>query len=80
MRLFAYLAVLLIATACVEFPDVDAAVDEDVEHAAFPVLVPIEEIVTPPSGRLDDNSAAVLDSRVSGLNHRAEALRRLPTE
>ena len=66
--------ICLMAAACTPFPEVDAAERADVKSAKFPKVVPMEQVLSPPATRLDENSEANLEGRITGLKHRAKKL------
>ncbi|SEO93519.1 hypothetical protein SAMN04490248_11692 [Salinihabitans flavidus] len=76
MRLSLLLIPVLLIAGCTQFPDVDAAIGDEVAKAPYPALVPLGPLLTADSpARLDEGSEAALTARADGLRRRARALR-----
>ncbi|WP_127115916.1 hypothetical protein [Shimia sediminis] len=80
MKLAPIALICLLIAACTPFPEVDEAARADVSTAKFPKVVPMEDIIDPPEARLDENSEAHLEGRISGLKRRAKTLEALTLE
>lgn len=68
----------LLAAACTQFPALDSAVSPDVEAAAYPALLPLEQVLgaaTPVVANPIDTTQS-LQTRVDALRARANALQR----
>ena len=72
--------ICLTIAACTPFPEVDEAARADVSAAEFPRVVPMEDIQKPPAARLDENSEAQLEGRISALKRRARELQAVTPE
>lgn len=71
------LAVCLAQAGCTEFPELDERETREARAADFPDLLPIESLSDPgkPS-RIDAQTQAVLEARISNLRVRAAGLRK----
>lgn len=61
---------------CAEFPEVDAALSPDLAQAAYPRLLPFEDILVADAPRVQASEARDLRARARGLRQRAAGLRR----
>ncbi|TKZ19217.1 hypothetical protein FAP39_12325 [Shimia litoralis] len=80
MRRNLLLTVPILLASCAQFPAVDSTEDPALADAPYPELVPVEQVLIDTPPRLDENSADQLQSRINGLNRRADALRNIPTQ
>ena len=77
---FLILSLPILAAACAQFPEVDAATDPEIEAMPYPKLVPVEEVLDTEAPRLDENSEGALEARVNRLKRRAADLKATPVE
>ncbi|QIE47461.1 hypothetical protein G5B38_06380 [Pseudohalocynthiibacter aestuariivivens] len=73
-----YALILMAALAsCSQFPELDAAVSDDIRDAPYPDLVPLDTLdIRTGTGRIAPDAAQTMESRVARLKSRAARLRR----
>ena len=64
-----------VLAGCTEFPEVDAALTEGNPDAAFPELLPFEDLLQAGDPRLSETEDEALLARAAALRGRADALR-----
>ena len=80
MRTLLLMTCCAVLASCAQFPEVDELTSDDVGGAEYPDLIPIQEIADPGEGYLDQDSGKNLEGRISGLNRRADELRKKTIE
>lgn len=75
MRSLLILTCLALLASCAQFPEVNQATSRNIGDKEFPTLIPIQDVVDPGPGYLNDDSASNLEGRISGLKRRADELR-----
>ena len=71
------IALYLGQAACTQFPEFDERETQETRTAAFPDLLPIESLTQSGApSRIDPQTQAVLEARVSNLRARAARLKR----
>lgn len=70
----ALLMTLFCMAACGQVPGLDAVVDDAVEAAPYPDILPPEQLTQAPRTRLTEDSEAQLDARGARLARRADTL------
>lgn len=76
MRLLKTCAVLLLAAACSNVPELEEGITPDLRRVDYPELVPIDALIAPlpaPAGQSGEIQAE-LDARAARLKARAQAL------
>jgi len=78
LLLIAPLALAALVQGCIQAPELDDALTEDAHDADYPILQPLrpEDFAGPTPAEAQADIQAPLDSRVSSLQTRANALRR----
>ncbi len=66
--------ILPLLTACVQFPDIDRAVPDEIETGPYPKIVPASQTPALTEPRLDAESDDALEARAQRLRNRAQAL------
>lgn len=76
MRLLKSCAVLLLAAACSNVPELEEGITPDLRKAAYPDLVPLENLLEPLPAPAEQSTEtqARLDARAARLRARAAAL------
>ncbi|WP_371227468.1 hypothetical protein [Roseovarius sp. 2305UL8-3] len=65
-----------LGAGCTQFPDLDSAISPGAERAAYPKLVPAEQLqARVPVAQVDPESISSLEARVANLRSRAARLR-----
>jgi len=65
-----------LSAGCTQFPDLDSAISPGAERAAYPDLVPVEQLRAQiPLAQVDPDTASNLEARVANLRARARRLR-----
>ncbi|ATI41279.1 hypothetical protein CBW24_04195 [Pacificitalea manganoxidans] len=66
---------------CTEFPELDAAITPEARQAAYPTLLPIDQITGPAyQTRITGNEVAELETAGAAHERRADYLRTRPIE
>ena len=68
--------ILLTASACTRFPELDAGESAAVRNAAYPDLLPLDQLLDAPAPTVSPQMAAGIEGRVSALRARAARLTR----
>ncbi|WP_439123271.1 hypothetical protein [Marivita sp.] len=71
----AWIIILFVATACTEFPEVDAALSGGDPNAEYPTLLPFEQLVSDQDTNLTEADDDALRARAAALRNRANGLR-----
>lgn len=70
------ITLFLLASACVDVPQLDSKISKDAASKPYPQLIPVENIrMSVPDPRASAETKTDLESRVRALRARAEALR-----
>lgn len=67
--------ILVLLSACAQFPELDATATPGVAEAAYPDLVPMETLLTAPEPRATPQARAGVEGRAAALRARADRLR-----
>ena len=74
MRLALFLLMTGLATACTQFPELDATATPGVADAPYPDLLPIDQLLRGSAARATPEVRAGVEARAAALRGRAEAL------
>lgn len=62
--------------ACTQFPELETGASTDHSAAAYPPLLPLEDLLAAPTPRATPEAQNAVDSRADALRRRASELRR----
>ena len=74
MRLALFLLMTGLATACTQFPGLDATATPGVADAPYPDFLPIEQLLSGSASRATPEVRAGVEARAAALRRRAAAL------
>lgn len=75
-RFYPNLVMIFTLTACSHFPELDGTVDSAARDAAYPDLIPVEQIYARmPDARIEPDTSLEVEARVDRLRSRAARLR-----
>lgn len=80
MRTLFFILCCAMLASCAQFPEVDEVISKNAGGTEYPEVIPLQDIEDPGEGYLDEDSGKNLEGRISGLQRRADELRKKTIE